>query len=129
MSAEVAVAVAGNTANGGFDNTDHMSMNEPVQIPRVRSDYRGSMMRSSVIGKLRTRIPVACQTAFATAPAVPVIPSSPTPLMPSGIDVGIVFFDQDRFERRHVGIHGDVRLGQIGVHRTAGPRIHDGLLV
>jgi hypothetical protein len=60
-----------------------------------------------VIGNLRTRTPVACQTAFATAPAVPVIPISPTPLMPS-IHVRIVFLDKDRFDRGHIGVHRNV---------------------
>src|SRR5712671_1100953 len=45
----------------------------------------GSIRRSRVIGNWRTRIPVACHTALATAPAVPVIPISPTPLMPSAL--------------------------------------------
>src|SRR5208283_920993 len=43
---------------------------------------------SSVIGNLRTRTPVACQTAFATAPAVPVIPISQTHLIPSALTCG-----------------------------------------
>src|ERR1700735_3668291 len=47
--------------------------------PALRNDH---INRSSVIGNLRTRTPVACQTALATAPAVPVIPISPTPLVP-----------------------------------------------
>jgi hypothetical protein len=38
---------------------------------------------SRAIGKRRTRTPVACHTALAIAPAVPVIPISPTPLTPS----------------------------------------------
>src|SRR5215813_14201703 len=37
---------------------------------------------SSVIGKSRTRTPVALYTAFATAAAAPQIPSSPMPLAP-----------------------------------------------
>src|SRR5439155_1303737 len=40
------------------------------------------------IGKRRTRMPVACQTALATAPALPVMPISPTPLMPSAFTCG-----------------------------------------
>lgn len=40
---------------------------------------------SSVIGRSRTRIPVALYTAFATAAAVPVIPISPTPRAPMGV--------------------------------------------
>jgi hypothetical protein len=45
------------------------------------------------------------------------------------IHVRVVFLDQDRFERRHVGVHRDVVLAEIGVHRTAGARVHDGLLM
>ena len=37
-----------------------------------------------VIGNDRVRTPVACQTAFAMAPTVPVMPISPTPFTPSG---------------------------------------------
>jgi hypothetical protein len=46
-----------------------------------------------------------------------------------GVHVGIVFLDKDRFDRRDIGIYRNVVLGQICVHRTAGPRIHDGLLM
>ena len=76
-----------------------------------------------MIGNLRTRTPVAYQTAFATTPAVPVIPISPTPLMPS-IDVRIVLLHQDGFERRHVGVHRkrDTRPGwRLSHGRTADP--------
>jgi hypothetical protein len=45
------------------------------------------------------------------------------------VDVRIVLLDQDRLERRHIGVHGNVVLGQVGVHYTARPRIDDGLLV
>src|SRR6516162_5839196 len=48
------------------------------------------MSCSRVIGKRRTRTPVACDTALAMAPAVPVIPISPTPLMPSAFTYGSV---------------------------------------
>ena len=44
----------------------------------------GAMSRSSVIGNSRTRMPVACQTALATTPALLVMPISLTALMPSG---------------------------------------------
>jgi hypothetical protein len=70
------------------------------------------MKRSSVIGNLRTRMPVACQMALATAPAVPVMP----------------ILDQNRFERRHIGVHRNMVLGQVSVHRTARARIDYGLL-
>jgi len=45
------------------------------------------------------------------------------------IDVRVAFLNQDRFDRGHVGVHRDMVFGQIGVHRTAGPRVHDGVLV
>src|SRR6266404_4333250 len=52
--------------------------------PAFRLGYDGGITRSSIrIGNRRRRTPVACQTAFATAPAEPVTPISPTPLMPS----------------------------------------------
>src|SRR5262249_54347377 len=56
--------------------------------PAVSTPYCGSSNRSSVIGNLRTRTPVACHTALATAPALPVMPISPTPLMPSAFTCG-----------------------------------------
>ena len=40
---------------------------------------------SSVIGKSRTRLPVALNIALATAAAAPVMPSSPTPRAPIGV--------------------------------------------
>ena len=42
------------------------------------------MSLSGVIGRSRTRTPIASNTAFATAAATPVAPSSPIPLAPSG---------------------------------------------
>jgi len=36
------------------------------------------------IGRLRTRLPVAWYTAFATAAFMPAVPSSPIPLIPNG---------------------------------------------
>ena len=45
------------------------------------------------------------------------------------VDIWIAFLDQERFECRHIGVHRNVVFGQIGVHRPAGPRIHDGVLV
>ena len=47
--------------------------------------YAASATSSSRIGNRRTRVPVACQTALAMAPTVPVMPISPTPLMPSAL--------------------------------------------
>jgi hypothetical protein len=40
---------------------------------------------SSVIGKSRTRTPVALNTAFTTAALAPQLPSSPSPLAPSSL--------------------------------------------
>lgn len=40
---------------------------------------------SSVIGRSRMRLPVALNTAFATAAATPVMPISPTPCAPIGV--------------------------------------------
>ena len=40
-----------------------------------------------------------------------------------GIHVRVALLDKDRFERWHIGIHGNVVLGQIGIHRTPGPWI------
>ncbi|MEA2188708.1 MAG: hypothetical protein QOK16_3719 [Solirubrobacteraceae bacterium] len=54
----------------------------PVLAPRLQS-ARSSLSR--VIGRSRTRTPVAWCTAFATAAAVPTIPISPTPLAPIGL--------------------------------------------
>jgi hypothetical protein len=44
-----------------------------------------------VIGNSRTRTPVACQTAFATAPAVPVMPIFTDALYSKSIHVRVVF--------------------------------------
>src|SRR5712671_2181904 len=55
----------------------------------IRLGYDGGITSSSIrIGNRRRRTPVACQTAFATAPAEPVTPISPTPLMPSALTCG-----------------------------------------
>ena len=57
--------------------------------PAFRLGYDGGITRSSIrIGNRRKRTPVACQTAFATAPADPVTPISPTPLMPRAFTCG-----------------------------------------
>ena len=58
-----------------------------IRASRPRPSPHGAspIRRSRVIGNSRTRTPVACHTALATAPAVPVTPISPTPLMPSAL--------------------------------------------
>ena len=40
---------------------------------------------SRVMGRSRTRLPVACRTALATAAEAPVMPTSPMPSRPSGV--------------------------------------------
>jgi len=47
---------------------------------------------SSVMGSSRTRLPVACQMAFATAAATPTTPISPTPFTPSGLTISSCSF-------------------------------------
>jgi hypothetical protein len=89
----------------------------------------GAISRSSVIGTSRTRMPVACHTALATAPAPPVMLDLAHSLDAERVDMRIVLLDQDRFERGHVGTQRDVVLGQIGVRRTTGARVDDGPLV
>ena len=68
-------------------------------------------------------MPVACHTAFAMAPTVPVMPISPTPLMPSPF-TSVVLLDQQRFERRHVGIHRHVVFAKICIHDAAAAPVH-----
>jgi len=43
--------------------------------------------------------------------------------------VRIVFLDEDRYDRGYIGVHGNMVLGQVRIHRTAGPLIHDGMLM
>jgi len=82
-----------------------------------------------MMGKRRTRIPVACQTALATAPAVPVMPISPTPLMPRAFTWGscssIVSASSDGTSAFNL----DVILREVGVHRPTGTPVHDGILM
>src|ERR1700730_17969636 len=57
---------------------------EPMWAQEVCAYFAAPVTNSSIrIGNPRTRTPVACQTALATAPAEAVMPISPTPLMPS----------------------------------------------
>ena len=50
---------------------------------RIRPDGQRQSSLSSVIGRSRTRLPVALKTALATAAGTPVMPISPMPLTPS----------------------------------------------
>src|SRR4051812_32246093 len=52
------------------------------QVVIVRAGLRCQSRSSIRIGRSRIRLPVAWKTAFATAAAVPTLPSSPKPLMP-----------------------------------------------
>ena len=45
------------------------------------------------------------------------------------VHVRVLLLDKDRFYRGHVGIHRNVVLGQIGIHRTPGPWIHHRVLM
>src|SRR5262249_38705828 len=45
------------------------------------------------------------------------------------VDVRIAFGDKDGFDRGYVGVHWNVVLAQIGVHRASRARINDGLLM
>jgi hypothetical protein len=81
-----------------------------------------------VIGSSRARTPVACQTAFATAPAAGDTDFTDA-LYSKSIHVRVVFLDQDRFESGNVGIHANAVLGQIGVHGAARTEVHDGVLM
>ena len=55
-----------------------------LRIPAGRVDATGYISLSSVIGRSRTRLPVALNTALATAAPTPVMPISPTPRAPTG---------------------------------------------
>ena len=66
---------------------------------------------SIVIGKSRTRTPVALNTAFATAAFAPQFPSSPDPLGAEHVGLVVEAVEQ----------HG-VDLGNVGVHRHQVPR-------
>jgi hypothetical protein len=81
------------------------------------------------IGKRRTRMPVACQTALAMAPTVPVMPISPTPLDAERVDVRVFLIDEYRVERRDVGIHRHMVFGEIGVRDPPRAAIGDRRLV
>ena len=85
--------------------------------------------RSRVIGKWRTRTPVACQTALATAPAVPVTPISPTPLMPSALTCGSCSSTRMASSEGTSAFTGTWYSPRFGVHRPAGARVHHRVLV
>src|SRR6202166_4800115 len=45
------------------------------------------------------------------------------------VDMGIVLLDQQGFHDRHVGIHRDVVVGEVGIQRWPGAPVHNGTLV
>jgi hypothetical protein len=83
------------------------------------------MKRSSVIGNLRTRtrgVPDGIGDRTGRSGDADLAHAFDT----ERVDMRIVFLDQNRFERRHIGVHRNMVLGQVSVHRTA--RIDYGLL-
>src|SRR4051794_12974665 len=58
---------------------------DPQVAAHLEADRHQPSRRSRRIGRSRTRTPVACQTALATAAAVPTMPISPIPLAPIGL--------------------------------------------
>ena len=62
---------------------------------------------------VRQRMPVAWNTALATAALTPVLPSSPTPLMPSGFTCSVVLRQQDGLDAADVGIDRHVVAGEV----------------
>jgi len=77
--------------------------------------------RRSRWGSARTRMPVACQTALAMAPAEPVMPISPTPLMPERIHVGGRASSIIKASSRwHVGVHRNPVFREVGIHDPPG---------
>ncbi len=55
------------------------------KIINLQEDFYPSKILSGVIGKLLILLPVALNTAFATAPAKPIKAISPSPWHPSGL--------------------------------------------
>ena len=45
------------------------------------------------------------------------------------VDVGVVLFDENGFERGDVRVHRHMVLAEIWVHRAAGAWVHDGMLM
>ena len=92
---------------------------------QVGREASPTIKRSSIlIGKRRTRMPVACQTALATAPAVPVMPISPTPLMPSALTCGSCSSTRIASSEGTSAFTGTWYSARFGVHRrgrSAGP--------
>ena len=85
---------------------------------RVPEGTPPAMTLSSVIGRSRTRLPVAWKTALAIAAATPTMPISPSPLTPSGLTTRRA--PRRRSPRcRHVGVHRHVVLGEVVVHEPA----------
>ena len=70
-----------------------------------------------MIGRSRTRRPVAWYTALAIAGATPQIAISAT-LGAERVDVRVVLVDEQHVQLLHVGVHRHQVLGEIGVgHR------------
>ena len=59
------------------------------------------------------RTPVAWCTALAIAAAVPTMPSSPMPLEPIGVGVGVHFVQPVNLDHPDVGVGGDVAGGEV----------------
>src|ERR1700730_13001094 len=101
---------------------------------------RKLLMTSCVSSRLRLDQTIKCDREFAHADSgrMPDCignrtrgasdPDFTYALNAEGIHVRVAFLDKDRFDRGHIGVHGNVVLAQIGIHRAAGPRIHDGVL-
>jgi len=70
-------------------------------------------------------MPVACQTAFAIAPAGAGNADLPHALHAERIDVRVVLRDQDGVEGGYVGIDRDMIFGKVRIHDPAGPLVRD----
>ena len=82
-----------------------------------------------MIGKSRTRLPVAWKTALAIAAATPTMPISPRPLTPSGLTIVVVLVDEDHLDVVDVGVDRHVVLGEVVVHEAAEAVVDHALLV
>ena len=78
---------------------------------------------STVIGRLRTRTPVAWNTALATAAPVPTMPISPKTFHTQVVGhLRIRLVHEDHLDVLDVGVGGDVVFGEVVVHEAADPR-------
>jgi len=73
------------------------------------------------MGSWRTRLPVAWNTAFDTAAAVPTLPSSPRPFTPGRVHFRVDLGDHDHLQLVDVGVDLQQVFGEVVVHvaRTA----------